>query len=153
MLLMLPRYFSNVNPCFPMIEQCSLRRQISQRKDGISPALMACLYAHTLVYWRCSQLLRRQHCPDDRYIWNLANGALYSELHLQPSISVIQAILLNVGGRPTTSLVGNGALLGAAVSLANSLGLNRNPLAWDISYSEKMQRMRIWWALLFHDRW
>jgi|SRR5687768_7865175 hypothetical protein len=142
-----------VNLSFPVIEEAFFRQQLLQGRERVSPALLTCIYAHTLVYWRYSEVLRDQHCPNGRYIWNLANEAVYSELHLQPSISIIQAILLNVGGRPTTSLVGNAALLGAAVSMANSLGLNRNPLGWDITILDKTHRMKIWWTLLFHDRW
>ncbi|KAI0158351.1 fungal-specific transcription factor [Xylariaceae sp. FL1272] len=86
-------------------------------------------------------------------IWNVANETLYSEIHLNPGIFTITAVLLNVGGRPTTSLIGNGVLLGAAISLAHSLGLNRNPLNWDIPDAEKLSRMKIWWDLLIHDKW
>lgn len=68
-------------------------------------------------------------------------------------MSIIKAILLNIGGLPTTSLIGNGVLLGSAVSVAHSLGLNHNPLPWEIPQSEKCLRMKIWWALLVHDRW
>ena len=148
-----PRYFDKVNPCFPILDAKVFRKQISEQRDKVSPALLACLYAHTLVYWKYAEPLCRHHCPNERFVWNLANEAVYSELHLQPSISIIKATLLNVGGRPTTSLVGNALLLGAAVSMANSLGLNRDPTAWDISWSEKRERMQIWWALLYHDRW
>lgn len=62
-------------------------------------------------------------------------------------------MLLNVGGRPTTSMIGNGMLLGTSVSLAHSLGLNRNPMTWNIPQSEKYLRMKLWWCLLIHDRW
>lgn len=86
-------------------------------------------------------------------MWNLANEAVYSELHLAPSMSIITAIMLNIGGRPTTSMIGNGVLLGSAVSMAHSLGLNHNPMNWKIPTSEKLLRMKIWWALLIHDRW
>lgn len=68
-------------------------------------------------------------------------------------MSIITAILLNIGGRPTTSLIGNGVLLGSAISMAHSLGLNQNPLPWNIAQSEKHLRMKIWWALLIQDRW
>jgi hypothetical protein len=91
--------------------------------------------------------------PDTRFIWVIATESLYSELHVAPGISTVIAILINVGGRPTTSLITNGALLGSAVSLAHSLGLNHNPCSWDIPNSEKLQRMKIWWALLIYDRW
>ncbi|OAA52745.1 N-terminal binuclear Zn cluster-containing/DNA binding domain-containing protein [Beauveria brongniartii RCEF 3172] len=94
-----------------------------------------------------------QPWPDGRFIWNLANEALYSELHLSPGVPIITAILLNVGGRPTTSLVGNGVLLASAVSIAHSLGLNHDPTDWNIPESEKRLRMSIWWALFVQDKW
>ncbi|KAM0669396.1 hypothetical protein ACQRIU_002958 [Beauveria bassiana] len=88
-----------------------------------------------------------QPWPDGRFIWNLANEALYSELHLSPGVPIITAILLNVGGRPTTSLIGNGVLLASAVSIAHSLGLNHDPTDWNIPESEKCLRMSIWTSL------
>ena len=115
--------------------------------------MLANIYAQSLVYWRYSQALASRDCPDIRYIWNLANEALYSELHLAPGISIIKAILININGRPNTSLIGNGILLGSAISMAYSLGLNHNPLNWEIPASEKYLRMKIWWALIVHDRW
>lgn len=139
--------------CLPLLDEQSFRRQYYEDKDRISPALLACLYAHTLVYWRQSPILSRYRCPDTRYIWNLANEASYSELHLSPGMSIIKALLLNIGGRPTTSIIGNGVLLGSALSMAHSLGLNHNPLPWKIPQSEKHLRMKIWWSLLLHDRW
>ncbi|KAI1842058.1 hypothetical protein JX266_011709 [Neoarthrinium moseri] len=146
-------YFDKVNICLPLLDLESFKKQHRDAKEKISPALLSCLYAHTLVYWRFSPQLRQYRPPDIRFIWNLANEALYSELHLSPGISTITALLLNIGGRPTTSLIGNGVQLGAAVSLAHSLGLNRDPLPWDIPEAEKFLRMKIWWSLLIHDKW
>ena len=151
--LTVSRYFKSVNSCLPLLHEQSFRQQFRQDKTRIAPALLACLYAHTLTYWQHSPLLSRHRCPDSRFIWNLANEATYSDLHLAPGMSIIEAILLNVGGRPTTSIIGNGVLLSAAVSMAHSLGLNHNPLPWKIPKSEKYLRMKIWWSLLLHDRW
>ncbi|KPM35546.1 hypothetical protein AK830_g11013 [Neonectria ditissima] len=100
-----------------------------------------------------SPVLRGHRCPERRFIWNLASEATYSELHVSPGMSIIGAILLNVGGRPTTSLIGNGVLLGSAVAMAHSLGLHHNPIPWEIPESEKYLRMKIWWALWVHDKW
>ncbi|KAJ5576098.1 Transcription factor [Penicillium sp. DV-2018c] len=91
-------------------------------------------------------------CPDVRFVWNLAIEAACAELHASPGISTIKAILLDVGGRPTTSMIGNGVRLGSAVALCHSLGLNRNPSPWDIPSAEKHLRMKIWWSILLHDR-
>lgn len=141
------------NVCLPLLDFNSFKFQYHNAKDKISPALLACLYAHSLVHWRFSPQLHAHRLPDIRFVWNLATEALYSELHLSPGISTVTAILLNIGGRPTTSLIGNGVQLGAAVSLAHSLGLNRDPLPWDIPDAEKFLRMKIWWSLLIHDKW
>lgn len=137
----------------PLLDEATFRRQFQDDKAKISPALLACLYAHMVVYCRSSPPSTNRPWPDGRFIWNLANEALYSELHLSPGVSIITAILLNVGGRPTTSLIGNGVLLSSAVSIAHSLGLNHNPLDWNITKSEKYLRMKIWWALYVHDKW
>ncbi|KAK1248524.1 hypothetical protein MKX08_006744 [Trichoderma sp. CBMAI-0020] len=142
-----------VNVCLPLLDEASFRRQYQEDKKRISPALLACLYAHTIIYWQSSPTLSRYRCPESRFIWNLASEAVYSELHLSPGMSIIKAILLNIGGRPTTSLIGNGVLLGSAVSIAHSLGLNHNPLPWQIPQAEKYLRMKIWWSVLVHDRW
>ncbi|KAI1490243.1 fungal-specific transcription factor domain-containing protein [Biscogniauxia mediterranea] len=146
-------YFDKVNSCLPLLNKDSFMSQYSEAKDRISPALLACLYAHSLVYGRFSPQLASHRCPDVRFVWNLANEAVYSEMHLSPGISTITAILLNVGGWPITSLMGNGVQLGSAVSLAHSHGLNHDhPSSWDIPLSEKILRMKIWWSLLIHDR-
>ncbi|KAI6780964.1 putative transcriptional regulatory protein-like protein [Emericellopsis cladophorae] len=150
---MISLYFAKVNSCFPILDEVLFRRQYQANKDRISPALIATLFAHILVYWRHAKPEGQHRLPDSRFIWNLANGAVYSELHLSPGMSIIKAIILNIGGLPTTSLIGNGVLLGSAVSMALSLGLNHNPLPWEIPQIEKCLRMKIWWALLVHDRW
>ncbi|KAJ5685826.1 hypothetical protein N7536_008445 [Penicillium majusculum] len=146
-------YLRKINPCLPLLEESSFRAQYTNARHRISPALLACLYAHVLTQWQHDALLSRERCPDVRFVWNLAIEASYSELHASAGISTIKAILLDVGGRPTTSMTGNGVRLGSAVALCHSLGLNRNPLPWDIPQEEKHLRMKIWWSILLHDRW
>ncbi|KAJ5794746.1 transcriptional regulator family: Fungal Specific TF [Penicillium paradoxum] len=146
-------YLRKINPCLPLLEEASFRVQYTNARHRISPALLACLYAHMLTYWQHDPLLSRERCPDVRFVWNLAIEASWSELYVSAGISTIKAILLDVGGRPTTSMTGNGVRLGSAVSLCHSLGLNRNPLPWDIPQAEKHLRMKIWWSVLLHDRW
>ncbi|KAL1835079.1 hypothetical protein VTK73DRAFT_6311 [Phialemonium thermophilum] len=147
------RYLSRANICFPLVDEASFRKQYREARDRVSPALLATMYAHTLTYWPYDAKLSSQHCPDERFIWNLASEALYSELYISPGIATVTAILLNIAGRPTTSMIGNGVILGAAVSLSHSLGLNRNPLSWAIPEAERYLRMKMWWCLLIHDRW
>ncbi|KAI9373635.1 fungal-specific transcription factor domain-containing protein [Aspergillus egyptiacus] len=146
-------FFRTVNPCFPLFDEASFRSSYSSHKQNISPALLSNLYANSLIYWKSSPRLSSGRTPDIRYIWNQANEALHSELFLSPGISTIMAILLNVCGRPSTSMFGNGGILGMAVALSNALGLNRDPSSWNISPLEKSLRIRIWWLVIIHDRW
>lgn len=65
----------------------------------------------------------------------------------------MHATLLDLSGRPTTSIIGNTITSGRTVALANSLGLNRDPETWKLSSWEKTMRIRLWWGTLIHDRW
>ncbi|KAJ0311258.1 hypothetical protein COL516b_001963 [Colletotrichum fioriniae] len=136
-----------------VIDLQSFEKRFTEDRRHISPALLASLYAHTMTYWAQSPELVTQHRPDTRFIWNQANDALYSEIHLSPGISTLLAILLNISGRPLTSIIGNGLQLGSAISLAHSLGLNRDSSDWDIPEAEKLLRTKIWWAIFVYDKW
>jgi hypothetical protein len=50
-------------------------------------------------------------------------------------------------------MFGNGGMVGTAVALSNSLGLNRDCSAWNISPEEKAFRFRIWSIVVLMDRW
>lgn len=147
------RFFEKANPCFPIFDQVSFQTVFSTHKDRISPALLCNLYANALIYWDSSPKLSRIRCPDIRFIWNLASEAIHSELFLSPGISSVISIILTVGGRPSTSIFGNGGKVGTAVALCNAMGLNRDPSHWNISPIEKRFRIRIWWLVVIHDRW
>ncbi|KUI61256.1 hypothetical protein VP1G_08434 [Cytospora mali] len=146
-------YFQTPNRCFPVLEERSFREQYRHQRDQISPALLAHVYAHAIVYWSQACRAAGRPCPDSRFIWNQASDALYSELQLSPGTSSVVSVLLNVGGRPSCSMIGNGVLIGSAVSIAHGLGLHRDPSDWDIAESEKRLRIDIWWALVVHDKW
>ncbi|KAI3528316.1 fungal specific transcription factor domain-containing protein [Colletotrichum filicis] len=146
-------FFEKPNRCFPLLDRQSFEKRFAEDRRHISPALLASLYAHTMTYWAQSPELVTQHRPDTRFIWNQANDALYSEMHLSPGISTLLAILLNIAGRPLTSIIGNGLQLGSAISLAHSLGLNRDSSDWDIPEAEKLLRTKIWWAIFVYDKW
>lgn len=50
-------------------------------------------------------------------------------------------------------MFGNGGMVGTAVALSNSLGLNRDCSTWNISPEEKTFRFRIWSIVMLMDRW
>ncbi|XHG07882.1 hypothetical protein AWENTII_011012 [Aspergillus wentii] len=143
-------FFACANVCFPIFDEASFQHVYCSQKEKISPALLCNLYANAQTYWHHIPNIRR---PDNRFIWNQANEALHSELFLSPGISTVMAIILNVCGRPSTSIFGNGGMVGLAVALSNALGLNRDPSNWNISPLEKKFRIRIWWLIVVHDRW
>ncbi|KAK1985938.1 fungal-specific transcription factor domain-containing protein [Colletotrichum cereale] len=146
-------FFEKPNRCFPLLDRNSFEKRFTEDRLHISPALLSCLYAHTTTYWAQSPRLVTRHRPDTRFIWNQANDALYSEIHLSPGISTLLGILLNISGRPLTSIIGNGLLLGSAISLCHSLGLNRDSSDWDVPEAERLLRTKIWWAIFVYDKW
>lgn len=106
-----------------------------------------------MTYWNLCPTLSLRTRPDVMFIWLQANEALNSETFLSPGLSTILAMLLNIGGRPSTSVFGNGGLVGVAVARANALGLNRDPSDWNIPHAEKIARIKVWWLIVMQDRW
>ena len=148
---MTARFLEKLNPCFPLLDEI----HVKAFEETASPALKATVCASTLIYWKSSPSRQpiSHHCPDIRFVWTQALKALNNELLYSPDINSIIAGIVNVGGRPTTTMTGNAIFLGSCVSLAHSLGLNRDPSSWDISLAEKSSRIRIWWCLFVHDMW
>ena len=50
-------------------------------------------------------------------------------------------------------MTGNAMAMGYAIALAQSLGMNRSPLAWPLTDVEKSVRVRVWWVIMINDRW
>ena len=147
------RFFEKINISFPIFDEVLFRRLLVSQKEKISPGLLSNLYGNTLIYWDASPRLSNVPCPDHYSIWIQAENALTEELKCTPGISTIISIILNLSGRPSVHMLGNGGLLGMAVALANAFGLNRDPSGWNLSPTEKKFRIRIWRILLVYDRW
>jgi hypothetical protein len=79
-------------------------------------------------------------------------AALHEEFSA-PGLSTISAALIDLTGRPIFSMTGNAISCGRMLSLANCLGLNRDPCLWKLSDQEKNHRIRLWWGVVIHDRW
>ncbi|KAJ5095739.1 Transcription factor [Penicillium alfredii] len=84
--------------------------------------------------------------------FNMTVAALHEEFS-EPGLSTISAALIDLTGRPIFSMTGNAVSCGRMLSLANCLGLNRDPSNWKLSKAEKDQRIRLWWGVVIHDRW
>ncbi|GAB1741313.1 hypothetical protein NU219Hw_g6551t1 [Hortaea werneckii] len=146
-------FFEHVNPCFPVVDEATFWRDWEQDSFRISSALLCDIYASTLIFWERSPSLRLHTRPDMTFAWNQAVVALQEDF-MAPSITTVQAALLDLMGRPVLSVPGNIVNAGRTVTLANSLGLNRDPTTWaSSSENEKNLRVRLWWSLVINDFW
>ncbi|OJD28515.1 hypothetical protein ACJ73_00079 [Blastomyces percursus] len=141
------------NICLPILDEESFRHTYLNHQRKISPALLSTIYASALIYWHDLPKIRGIRCPDVNFIWAQSCEAVHSEMFLSPGMSTVMALMLDVCGRPSTTMLGNGGLIGLAVALSNALGLHRDPSDWNIPTSEKQLRIRMWRMIVVHDRW
>lgn len=135
-----------------MVDERRLSGVVGSGNDRGCPAALICeVYAVTLTYWSQINVVVGG-CPHQHFAWDLAVKALQEDF-LAPDISTLQAVLIDLSGRPVFSITRNGTSKGQAAALANSLGINRNPKEWNISQQDKNLRVRIWWGVLVHDTW
>ncbi len=141
-----------MNPAFPVIDMEPFMLLYNEDSAQLSSTLVCDVYAISITFWNQSSKLKRFPCPDHAFAWNLAVKSLHDDF-LGPGSTTLQAALLDLAGRPETSITGNGVNNGRIVALAYSLGLNRDAKDWQISAAEKNLRSRLWWAVLIHDHW
>ncbi|KNG81204.1 hypothetical protein ANOM_010168 [Aspergillus nomiae NRRL 13137] len=144
-------YFEEIHPAFPLLDE-QLFMELYKAGDKLSPVLVCYFFSVSLVLWHHSPMLRQFPKPDVYFIWNLAVEALQQDF-LAPALSTMYSVLLDMGGRPIYSMLVNTINNGRAVTLAQTLGLNRDPTNWRRPKSEKSLRIRLWWAVVIHDRW
>ncbi|KAL3418565.1 fungal specific transcription factor domain-containing protein [Phlyctema vagabunda] len=145
-------YFDTVHPAFPILDESTVIE--AYRQNGLPHALVCEIYAASIISWNLSAKIAAtgRPRPDVRYIWNLTVKALHEDF-LAPSFSTVLASILDLTGRPTTSITYNSTNLGRTVALSQSLGLNHNPSTWNLDQRQKSLRIRTWWGILIHDRW
>lgn len=148
----LSRYFENIHPPFPILDEKAILEAYSQ--EGLPYTLVCELYAVSLILWTTSKAISvtGRPTPDVRYMWNLAVSAMNDDF-VAPDFSTVLSCILDLLGRPTTSITYNAVNVGRVVALAQSLGLNRNPLKWDLAARQKNLRIRAWWGIFIHDQW
>ncbi|KAE8379923.1 fungal-specific transcription factor domain-containing protein [Aspergillus bertholletiae] len=144
-------YFEEIHPAFPLLDE-QLFMELYKTDDKLSPVLICYFFSVSLILWQHSPILRQFPKPDVYFIWNLSVEALQQDF-LVPSLSTMYSVLLDLGGRPIYSMLVNTVNNGRAVTLAQTLGLNRDPTNWKRPKREKSLRIRLWWAVVIHDRW
>ncbi|KIV84199.1 hypothetical protein PV11_06167 [Exophiala sideris] len=145
-------FFQAFHPAFPILDEKTVLE--SYRKKGLPHVLVCEIYAAAMISWHTSSKLVRARPtrPDIRYVWNKTVEALNEEF-LAPGFSTVLSCILDLTGRPTTSMTYNAINIGRAVALSQSLGLNRDPTSWNLDERQKALRMRTWWGVLIHDWW
>jgi hypothetical protein len=84
--------------------------------------------------------------------WHSFNQAAHN-----PSIAAVQTAIILILKVPTSNFILDSSfkysVLGSAVSVANSLGLNLDPSRWQIPTWQIRLRRRLSWALFTIDTW
>ncbi|KAJ5888186.1 hypothetical protein N7495_008227 [Penicillium taxi] len=146
-------FIDRFNIAFPIFDgQAFWEGYITDSSDDPPAALVCQVYSMSLVYWKHTPKLACHPKPDVRYAVNMTVAALHEEFS-EPGLSTISAALIDLTGRPIFSMTGNAISCGRMISLANCLGLNRDPSNWKLSQPEMDQRIRLWWGVVIHDRW
>jgi hypothetical protein len=145
-------YFDCLHPCFPIMDEETFLELWKKDNNRVSSTLMCDIYASALLYWRRSNVLRQYPRPDLNFVWNLAVTALQDDF-LGPTLSTLHAALLDMVGRPVGAVTGNIVNIGRVATLAQSLGLHRDPTSWKATLHEKNIRIRLWWGVVIHDHW
>lgn len=145
-----------VQPYFPILS----------REDGsgareprdLPPCVLAAIYGHALPYcpWDEKLCVEVYTPPSADALFKIAWASCQPLLHT-PNISVMQTLLLLVQRRPTNKHVSDTpfkwVIMTTAVSIAQALGLNRDPTDWPIPSWEIKQRKRLAWATYIQDKW
>lgn len=145
-------YFNHVHYHFPVLDDDTVDLLRSGQFSKIPNNVMCVIYAIGGPMWSRSDTLKMHPRPDSYYLWNKGISATLEDF-LSPGMSTIQAAILDQIGRPSVSIVGNITLCGKTVSLAQTFGLHRNPIPWNITEDEKSVRLRAWWCCLITDHW
>lgn len=145
-------FFDHLHPCFPVLDEQTFLDMWHEDSEGISPTLVCDLYASALQVWDRSTVLCQQTRPDPHFVWNQAVIALQDDF-MAPTISTVHAAVLDLLGRPVIGVTGNIVNAGRVVTLAQSLGLHRDPTSWGATEPEKGVRINLWWGILIHDYW
>ncbi|KGO71932.1 Transcription factor, fungi [Penicillium italicum] len=146
-------FIDRFNVSFPIFDGESFWESYIAEDLHDPPAALVCqVYSMSLVYWKHTHKLACHPKPDVRYAINMTVAALHEEFSA-PGLDTISAALIDLTGRPIFSMTGNAVSCGRMLSLANCLGLNRDPSNWKLSQGEKNQRIRLWWGVVIHDRW
>ena len=155
-------FYKYVQPYFPVLSREG--GNYARDEDGVrepssvSTCLLAAIYGHALPFcaWDEKLCVEVYTPPSADALFRIAWLACLPMLHT-PSLATLQSLLLLVQRRPTNKHVSDtpfkGVMMTSAVSIAQSLGINRDPMDWPLPSWEIKQRRRLAWATYIQDKW
>ncbi|PPJ55954.1 hypothetical protein CBER1_03599 [Cercospora berteroae] len=153
-------FYKYVQPYFPILSREGREQSGGGIRDPreVPPCALAAIYGHALPFcaWDDKLCVEVYTPPSADALFKLSWLSCQPLLHT-PSIAVLQTLLLLVQRRPTNRHVGDTpfkwVMMSTAVSIAQALGLNRDPTDWPIPDWEIKQRKRLAWATFVQDKW
>ncbi|KAK5740134.1 hypothetical protein LTR17_004846 [Elasticomyces elasticus] len=154
-------FYKYVQPYFPVLTR---EGRYVRDADGIreprtvSTCILAAIYGHALPFcaWDEKLCVEVYTPPSADALFRIAWLACQPMMHT-PSLAVLQTILLLVQRRPTNKHVSDTpfkwVMMTVAVSIAQALGLNRDPTDWPLPSWEIKVRKRLAWATFVQDKW
>lgn len=157
--LITDRFLKFVFEALPVLS----RSQILQDEQGFiknAPVgLLAAIYAIALPFtaWDEQLCLNNAYSkPSDITLWQISYTCLQREIQF-PRLSTIQLYILLLNHTPFDPVSVESPLMwsmaGSMLSIAQSLGLNVDPVAWKIPAWEVRLRRRLWWTVVVEHSW
>lgn len=155
-------FYKYVQPYFPILSRDggSWMRDANgvREPSNIETCVLAAIYGHALPFcaWDEQLCVDVYTPPSPEELFRIAWHAAQAMCHT-PNLAVVQTFLLMVQRRPTNKHVSDtpfkGIMWTNAVSIAQALGLNRDPSDWPLPEWEIRQRRRLAWATFVQDKW
>lgn len=90
--------------------------------------------------------------PISRRAWGANLKALTEQFEISTLVT-LQVALTDLTGRPSINTSGNFMSFCQTLAISHMLGLHLDCTGWNMPVEEKDVRIRLWWAILIHDKW
>lgn len=153
-------FYKYVQPYFPVLSRShgQTAENGACEPSSVPTCILAAIYGHALPFcaWDEKLCIDVYTPPSADALFRIAWLASLPMLHT-PSLAVLQTLLLLVQRRPTNKHVSDTpfkwVIMTTAVSIAESLGITRDPGEWPLPSWEIKLRRRLAWATFVQEKW